>query len=91
MLKELEERLANTSWLADQIRGHESEASLADILRATKRLRVETDATEGDALAQIFPDIIDRIDAKRDRLSGLSIELRAIALGRLTILRSISV
>ena len=78
VLKELGERLANTSWLADQIRGHESEASLVDILRATKRLRLETDATEDDALTQIFPDIIDRIDAQRARLA-VSVNLAAVA------------
>jgi site-specific DNA recombinase len=69
VLNGLKERLADRSWLADQIKVYAREAGLvADILRAIGRCRVDTDGAGKDTLVQIFANIIDRIDAKTDRL-----------------------
>ena len=74
VLNGLKERLADRFWLADQIKGSAREAALVvDILRAIGRCRVDKDGFD-DALVQIFPSIIDRIDAKTDRL-GISVNL----------------
>ncbi len=78
VLKELEERLADTSWLADQIKGQESETALAGILRTIEKHGFEADATNDGALVQTFPDIIDRINAKGDRLA-VSMNLEVFA------------
>ncbi|MGJ5621278.1 recombinase family protein [Sulfitobacter sp. MF3-043] len=64
----LKRRLVDKSWLADQTEGRESETALANILQTIEKLNAEKDATMDDALAQTFSDIIDRIDAQRDRL-----------------------
>ena len=68
VMKGLEERLLDANWLADQITGQAGEQALAGILRTIEKHGFEADATNDDALAQTFPDIIDRIDAQRDRL-----------------------
>ena len=69
VLNTLKERLADTGWLADQIRTRKRNASkVADILQAIDRCRVDTDGPDDDALVQVLPGIIDRIDAKTDRL-----------------------
>ncbi|WP_246139423.1 recombinase family protein [Falsiphaeobacter marinintestinus] len=69
VLNGLKKRLANTSWLADQIRAHKRNATkVADILQAIERRSVDADKSGDDALVPIFAIIIDRIDAKADRL-----------------------
>ena len=78
VLDGLRRHLSNVRWLNDQMKGHETEASLANILQAIVKRGVETDETEGDALGQSFSAIIDRIDAQRDRLA-VSINLTALA------------
>jgi DNA invertase Pin-like site-specific DNA recombinase len=64
----LKRRLVDKSWLADQTKGRKSETALANILQTIDKLNTEKDDTMDDALAQTLPDIIDRIDAQRDRL-----------------------
>jgi len=71
VMKGLEERLLDANWLADQITGQAGEQALAGILRTIEKHGFEADATNDGALAQTFPDIIDRIDAQRDRLAVL--------------------
>ena len=66
VMSALKRRLADARWLADQIQGQKSEAFLADILPATKKLCAQKDASKGEALPQIFLGIIDRIDVQRD-------------------------
>ncbi len=78
VMNALKERLADKRWLSNQVSSHESEGSLAEILQAIKRLRLASDATEGDVLAQNFLSIMDRIDAQRDRLI-VSLNLAALA------------
>ena len=66
VMSALKQRLADARWLADQIQGQKSEAFLADILPATKKLCAQKDAPKGEALPQIFLGIIDPIDLQRD-------------------------
>ena len=68
VMKGLEERLLDANWLDDQITGQAGEQALVGILWTIEKHGFEADATKDDALAQTFPDIIDRIDAQRDRL-----------------------
>jgi DNA invertase Pin-like site-specific DNA recombinase len=68
VMNALQERLAETRWLADQIKGNETEDSFAGILQAIEKLSLEKERTEGDALGEAFLSIIDRIGAQRDRL-----------------------
>lgn len=69
VLNILKERLADAGWLAEQIRARARDATkVADILRAIDRCRIYSDGPDDDALVQVLPGIIDRIDAKTDRL-----------------------
>jgi site-specific DNA recombinase len=68
VLSGLKKRLADTGWLADQINGHAKDApKVVDILRAIGKCRVDTDGADDDALKQIFPSNIDRIDRPWNR------------------------
>ena len=78
VLKALNERLADTRWLADQIKGQAREAKVAGILRTIEKLGLDKERTEGDALGTAFQVIIDRIDAQKDLLV-VSINLAALA------------
>jgi len=68
VLHGLRKRLADTRWLADQISGHEREATLVGILRTIEQHGGQGDGSDDSALLQVFANIIDRIDAQRDRL-----------------------
>jgi hypothetical protein len=78
VMNALNERLADTRWLADQIKGQAREATVAGILRTIEQRVVDDDMTTGDAQSKAFPVIIDRIDAQKDLLV-VTINLAALA------------
>ena len=74
----LKKWLTDTGWLADQIKGQDGETALAGILQTIEKHRFDTEVSKDDALTKTFPNIIDRIDAQRDRLV-VSINLAVFA------------
>ena len=75
----LQERLADRSWLADQIKGQARDASkVGDILRSIDMCLSETDKNDDTAWAQTFSGLIERIDAQKDHLR-ISANLSVIA------------
>ncbi|SMX25503.1 recombinase family protein [Boseongicola aestuarii] len=78
VLKALNERLADTRWLADQINGQARETTAVGNLRTIEQRVLENGMTTGDAQSQDFLSLIDRIDAHRDRLV-ISVNLAELA------------
>lgn len=69
VLSSLRERLGNPKWVADQARwAVGGNASIADVLRAAEAWNLEIAASYIDTNAPNLDDLIDRIDARKDRL-----------------------
>ncbi len=78
VLSGLRERLADKSWLADQIHGQEKDPNeVSDILRAVDACQTERGGGGDAALLQTFPNLIDRIDAQKGHLR-ISLNLSAM-------------
>lgn len=78
VVKTLNEWLADTWWLAEQIKGHARKATAVDILCATEQRVVEEHIPNDDAQSLIFLSITDRFDAHKDRLV-VSLNLATLA------------
>ena len=69
VLDGLRDRLTDARWLADQLNGHEHEATLlADMMRGADRWQKDFDEPDDIASERILETILTRIDAQKDQL-----------------------